>query len=156
MSDPTFADLVEQARQRLTLTAGLIEENDGTFDGYYPPDEPVSERLVIETVQHVAKLREQIAGEDLNVEVRPDWYVNEDGNQQSLTWDTASPEVLRRFAAHAIVSYSLLRREAEQQMVNIIAALDRADVLARETKGGGADVMAGRDVGADGGPNAEG
>lgn len=155
MSDSTFAVLVEQARQRLTLAPGVIEENNGSFDGYYEPDEPVSERLVVETVQHVAKLREQADGEDFCLLVAIDWYVNKDGNQQSFTWDTASPEVLRRVAAHAVVSYSLLRREAEQQMVNIIAALDRADVLARETKGGGADVMAGRDVGADGGPDAE-
>jgi hypothetical protein len=124
-----FADLLGQARARLRISHCAIEDYT-TSSWSSGPDEPVSQRYVDETAAQLERLRAEGAPEDLELMVPTSVeYFDEDGQQAWARWEPASPETLRRVAAHAIVAYSLLRQEAEQQMVIALVALNRADSL---------------------------
>lgn len=125
----TFTDLINQARARLTLDVCAIREN--TDDGY-GPSEPVAQRFIDDTVTVLEKILVVAVREDLDL-LGGGYYLNDEGREHAFDWETAAPETLRRHAAHCAVSCALLRAEAEQQVVNAAAALNRADRLANLT-----------------------
>lgn len=123
MADPTFADLVEQARSLLIIGCPAVEQRD---DDEW--SEPAWQQHVDETVAQMQTLHEDGLPDGLGLDLAVPasaLHVREDGEDCYSPLDgTATPDDLRRVAARAVVAHALLRREAEEQMLIALIALD--------------------------------
>lgn len=124
-SETTLDALVEQARQCLVLDLGPISERQGNSD-WCDWIDPVPQRLITDTMALLEGLRAEGLPEGLQTSPCPE-YINDDGRQAYADLTDATPDKLRRVAAHALVAYALLRQEAEKQMVAAWIALDMAE-----------------------------
>lgn len=121
----TFDDLLEQARQRLVLDVCAITARTDEHDGH-PSFEPVEDRYVANTLDHLQNLIAEGVPDDLELLIPSDAEaLAENGDEIWLDPDEATDEGLLRIAARAVAAYALLRRAAEEQMVTALWVMDR-------------------------------
>jgi hypothetical protein len=123
VADPTFADLVEQARERLVIGCPAVELRDE--DEFR---EPAWQEYIAETMTHLQAQQKEGLPEGLGLDLAVPgaaMLLDEETQERWATLDPSeTPDTLRRLAARAVVTHALLRREAEEQMLIALVALE--------------------------------